>query len=71
MSFKRHHESGIHHEEKFLEETAEREDNYQTNIFDLGQDLKNCRAALRATTDENERITKEITETNHQVCLYE
>jgi len=67
MSFKRHHESGIHHEEKFLEETAEREDNYQTNIFDLGQDLKNCRAALRATTDENERITKEITETNHQL----
>lgn len=67
VNFRRHHESGVHHEEKFLEETAEREDNYQTNIFDLEQDLKSCRTLLVTTTDENERITKEITETNHQL----
>ena len=66
-NFRRHHESGVHHEEKFLEETAEREENYQTNISGLEQDLKSCRAALARVSDENDRLSKEITEANHQV----
>ncbi|KAK3734102.1 hypothetical protein RRG08_000017 [Elysia crispata] len=66
-TFRRHHESGVHQEEKFLEETAQREENYQSSITDLEQDLKTTRANLARVTVENERLAAEISELNHQV----
>ncbi|GFS08624.1 protein bicaudal D, partial [Elysia marginata] len=65
-TFRRHHESGVHQEEKFLEETAQREEIYQSSITDLEQDLKNTRANLVRVTTENERLAAEISELNHQ-----
>ncbi|CAL1529372.1 unnamed protein product [Lymnaea stagnalis] len=66
-TFKKHHESGVHQEEKFLEETAQREENYQCSITDLEQDLKVTRANLTRVTGENERLATEISDLNHQI----
>ncbi|XP_059153832.1 protein bicaudal D-like isoform X2 [Physella acuta] len=66
-TFKKHHESGVHQEEKFLEETAQREENYQTSITELEQDLKATRSNFLRVTGENERLASEIAELNHQI----
>ncbi|KAH9493095.1 Protein bicaudal D 2 [Bulinus truncatus] len=70
-TFKKHHESGVHHEEKFLEETAQREENYQYSITELEQDLKSTRVNLTRITSENERLTGELSELNHQIEVLE
>uniref|UniRef100_A0A2C9JE95 Uncharacterized protein n=1 Tax=Biomphalaria glabrata TaxID=6526 RepID=A0A2C9JE95_BIOGL len=70
-TFKKHHESGVHQEEKFLEETAQREENYQYSITELEQDLKTTRQNLTRITSENERLSGELAELNHQIELLE
>ncbi|BFZ08264.1 hypothetical protein BsWGS_11302 [Bradybaena similaris] len=70
-TFKKHHESGVDQEEKFLEETAQREENYQSSISDLGQDLKATRANYLRVAGENERLTAELSELNHQIEILE
>lgn len=57
----------MHQEEKFLEETAQREENYQISITELEQDLKATRSNFLRVTSENERLASEIAEFNHQV----
>ncbi|CAG5128294.1 unnamed protein product, partial [Candidula unifasciata] len=66
-TFRKHHESGVHDDEKFLEETAQREENYQSSISDLEQDLKTANANLIRVAGENERFATEIAELSHQV----
>uniref|UniRef100_A0A0B7AR24 Protein bicaudal D n=1 Tax=Arion vulgaris TaxID=1028688 RepID=A0A0B7AR24_9EUPU len=66
-TFKKHHESGVHQEEKFVEETAKREENYQSSITDLEQDLKSTRASHVRVVSENERLSSEVADLNHQV----
>ncbi|CAG5117017.1 unnamed protein product [Candidula unifasciata] len=66
-TLKKHHESGVDQEEKLLEETAQREENYQSSISDLGQDLKAARANYLRVASENERLTSELLELNHQI----
>lgn len=68
-TFKKHHESGVHQEEKFLEETAQREENYQSSISELEQDLKTSRAHMTRVAGENERLSTLIADLNHQVSL--
>ncbi|XP_050412340.1 protein bicaudal D [Patella vulgata] len=55
ITFKKHHESGIHDEEEFLQETATREEGLRSNITDLEVELRTLHQSFEQTKSENER----------------
>ena len=65
---RRQHQTGVHHEERFLEETAQREENYESSINELEAELKAVNSALERVIAENERLTANVSELSHQVC---
>ncbi|KAK7494003.1 hypothetical protein BaRGS_00014885 [Batillaria attramentaria] len=71
IDLRRHHQTGVHHEERFLEETAQREENYQASISDLEAELKVVTASLERLTSENERHVTNVAELSHQVEVLE
>ncbi|XP_076469501.1 protein bicaudal D-like isoform X2 [Babylonia areolata] len=71
IDLRRHHQTGVHHEERFLEETAEREENYQLSISDLEAELKAVNASLERSSVDNERLGANISELSHQVEILE
>ncbi|XP_070192301.1 protein bicaudal D-like isoform X2 [Littorina saxatilis] len=71
IDLRRHHQSGAHHEERFLEETAQREENYQSSISELETELKAVNHSLERLNIENERLSANVTELSHQVEVLE
>ncbi|KAL8586489.1 hypothetical protein ACOMHN_055193 [Nucella lapillus] len=71
MELRRNHQTGMQHEELFLEQTAEREDNFQCSISDLQAELKAVTSSLERLSLDNERLTANITELSHQVEVLE
>ena len=70
IDLRRHHQTGVHHEERFLEETAEREESYQLSISDLEAELKAVNSSLERLSLDNERLTANISELSHQVVWW-
>ncbi|ESP03559.1 hypothetical protein LOTGIDRAFT_52363, partial [Lottia gigantea] len=67
ITFKKHHESGIHDEEEFLQETATREEGLRSNISDLEIELKNLNQSFGHTRLENDRYRTAISEMQLQI----
>ena len=64
---RRHHQTGVRHEERFLEETAQREENYESSISELEAELKAVNSTLERVIAENERLSANVSELSHQV----
>ncbi|KAK3589481.1 hypothetical protein CHS0354_030604 [Potamilus streckersoni] len=71
LTSRKQNESGIHHEESFLQETVSREEVYRSAIQDLESELKYSKQALDRFTAENERLQGAFTELQQQVDALE
>lgn len=71
VDLRRHQQTGVHNEERFLEETAQREENYQASITELEAEIKIANAAKERLNSENERLLSNVNELTHQVELLE
>lgn len=67
VDLRRHQQTGVHNEERFLEETAQREENYQASITELEAEIKIANAAKERLNSENERLLSNVNELTHQV----
>lgn len=61
-TFRKQQKSGIHQEDSFLQETASREESYQSSITELESELKSCKLTLERLSAENERLNTGIQE---------
>ncbi|XP_076447399.1 protein bicaudal D-like isoform X2 [Babylonia areolata] len=71
IELRRHHQTGVHHEELFLEQTAEREESFQSSISDLEAELKAVNASMERVGADNERLAANVSELSHQVEVLE
>ncbi|XP_046372843.1 protein bicaudal D-like isoform X2 [Haliotis rufescens] len=67
ITYKKHHESGIHHEEAFLQETVSREEGYRASIHELEADLKSCKQTMDRLAVENKNLNTQTNEHQNQI----
>ncbi|XP_052827767.1 protein bicaudal D isoform X1 [Octopus bimaculoides] len=66
-TYRKQHEVGIRHEERFLQETLSLEDQYRGTIGELETELKSIKAAYDRITCENERLNALVNESQQQM----
>ncbi|GAB1607491.1 protein bicaudal D-like isoform X1 [Argonauta hians] len=66
-TYRKQHEVGIRHEERFLQETLSLEDQYRGTIGELETELKSIKAAYERITCENERLNALVNESQQQM----
>ncbi|XP_048738529.1 protein bicaudal D-like isoform X2 [Ostrea edulis] len=61
-TFRKQQKSGIHHEDTFLQEAANREESYKSTLLEYETELKTCKQAIERFSSENERLNAALHE---------